>query len=63
MSPLMPKTRPLRTGAELNLRDIVLGEVEKGSFIAWSGKGGHSELPSWEDLVSGFIAIIQGWGC
>ena len=27
---------------ELNLRDRVLGEVEKNSFIALPGKGGHS---------------------
>ena len=34
----------LGTGAELNLRDRVLGEVEKNSFIALTGKGGHSRL-------------------
>jgi len=31
-------------GTELNLRDRVLGEVDKNSFIALSGKGGHSKL-------------------
>ena len=30
------------TGAESSLRDKVLGEVEKGSFIALPGRGGHS---------------------
>ena len=40
--PLMLKTQPLCTGAELNLR--VLGEVEENSFIALPGKEGHSGL-------------------
>ena len=40
----MPKTRPLCTGAELNLRDRVLCKVEKNNFIALPGKGGHSGL-------------------
>ena len=29
---------------ELNLRDGVWGEVEKNSFIALPGKGGHNRL-------------------
>ena len=41
---LMLKTRPLRTRAESKLGDRVLGEVEKNSFIALPGKGGHSGL-------------------
>ena len=41
---LMPKTQPLCTGAESNLRDRVLGEVEKNSFIALPGKEGDSRL-------------------
>ena len=41
---MMLKTRPLCTGAESNLGDRVLGEVEKKSFIALPGKGGHSGL-------------------
>ena len=41
---LMPKAQPLYTGAELNLGDKVLGEVEKNSFIALPGKVGHSGL-------------------
>ena len=40
----MPKTRPLCTSAESNLGDRVLGEIEKNSFIALSGKEGHSGL-------------------
>ena len=40
----MPKTWPLCTSAESNLTDRVLGEVEKNSFIALPGKGGHSGL-------------------
>ena len=40
----MLKTWALCTGAELNLGDRVLGEVEKNSFIALPGKGGHSRL-------------------
>ena len=38
------ETQPLCTSAEPNLRDRVLGEVEKNSFIALPGKGGHSGL-------------------
>ena len=38
---LMPKTHPLHTGAKSNLRDRVLGEIEKNSFIALSGKEGR----------------------
>ena len=34
----------LYSGAKSNLRDRVLGEVEKNSFIALPGKGGHSRL-------------------
>ena len=41
---LMPKAQPLHTGAKSNLRDRALGEVEKNSFIALPGKGGHSRL-------------------
>ena len=41
---MMLKTWPLCTGTESNLRDRVLGEVEKNSFITLPGKGGHSGL-------------------
>ena len=40
----MPKAQPLCTGAELNLGGRVLGEVEKNSFVALPGRGGHSRL-------------------
>ena len=40
----MPKTRHLCTSAGSNLRDRVLGDVEKNNFIALPGKGGHSRL-------------------
>ena len=36
--------RPLYSSTELNLRGRVLGEVEKKSFIALPGKGGHSRI-------------------
>ena len=39
ISIMMPKTRPLYAGAESNLGDRVLGEVEKNRFIALPGKG------------------------
>ena len=38
---VMLKTRSLYTGAKSNLGDRLLGEVEKNSFIALPGKGGH----------------------
>ena len=40
---MMPKTWPLCTGVKLNLRDRVLGEVEKNSFIDLPGKGGTQQ--------------------
>ena len=36
------ETQSLWTCSELNLRDRVVGEVEKNSFIALPGRGGHS---------------------
>ena len=55
----------LYTGAKWNLRDRVLGEVEKNSFIALPDKGGHSGLvpsklcvPTQESLMRSFIAIV-----
>ena len=38
------KAWPLCTSAKSNLRDRVLGEVEKNSVIALPGKGGHNRL-------------------
>ena len=40
----MPKAQPICTGAEPNLRDRVLDEIEKKNFIALPDKGGHSRL-------------------
>ena len=65
------ETRPLCVRAKLNLGDRVCGEVEKNSFIALPGKGGHSRLmPSklYEnsdlegDLLE-FYSNGQGQGC
>ena len=62
---MMPKTWPLCTSAESNLRDGVLGRVEKNKLIALPGKGGHSGLmprktvPSTrEDLVRSFAEMV-----
>ena len=59
----------LYTVAESNLGDRVLDEVEKDSFIAWSGKEGHSKLmpprtkcPNLGKIVTSFIIIAQR-GC
>ena len=44
----MLKTWILFTIVELNLKDRVLGEVEKNIFITLLGKIGHSGLMPWE---------------
>ena len=45
------KLQPLCTpGAESNLRDRVLGEVEKDSFITLPGKGRHTQLLPWKTM-------------
>ena len=41
----------LFSGVESNLRDRVLGEVEKNSFTAWPGKGGHTRFLSWKTVI------------
>ena len=41
---LILKTWPLCTGGESNVRDRVLGEVEKSSLISLPGKGGQGIL-------------------
>ena len=46
----MLKARPLCSGAESYLIDRFLGEVEKNSFIALPGKGGHSGPVSFKTL-------------
>ena len=62
---LMLNIQPLCTGAKLILGHGVLGELEKNSFIALPGKGGHSGLvpsklyvPTQESLMRSFIAIV-----
>lgn len=67
---LMPKTRPLSTGAELNLGNRVMGEAEKNNFIVLQAKGDivgscPSKLcvPTRKYLVRSFTAMLQGWGC
>ena len=67
---LMLEVQPLCTSAKRNLRDRVLGDVEKNSFIALSGKGGHSSLmpsslcgPTQEGLVRSCGAAVQGRNC
>ena len=64
---VMPKTGLWCTGSRLNLRDRVLGKVEKISFIVLPGKGDQSGfvpqklcVPTWGDLVGSFIALLQG---
>ena len=44
----MLKTQPLFSSAKLNLRDRVLGKIEKNSFIALTGRRGQSGLLSSE---------------
>ena len=53
-----------------NHRDGALDEVEKNSFVALPGTGGHKGLvpqkfsvPSGGHWVRSFIAMVQGWGC
>ena len=55
---------------ESNLRDRVLGEIGKNSFIALPGKVGHSGLvppklcvATQEGFVRSYIAMVQGWDC
>ena len=55
----------LFTSVKSNLRDRVWGEVEKESFLALPGKGGHSELspqtkcPNLGKIVTRFIVTVQ----
>ena len=70
--PSVAKIWPLYISARLNLRDRVLGEVEKNSFIALPGKGGHSGLvpsrlcPAQEGVVRSLMVfkeqgVISWW--
>ena len=58
----------LYTGAQSNLRDRVLGEVGKASIIALPSKGDTLGfcleklcVPTQNDLMKGFITMIQRW--
>ena len=58
---MMLKSQPLCTSVELNLRDRVLGRVEKNSFIGLPGKEGHSGLlPSQSPNPGGFGENFHG---
>ena len=63
--PLMLK-RPLCTSAETNLRDRVLGEVEKKSFYCFGRQKGTQQdhalkNPNPEGVVRSFIAMAFLW--
>ena len=67
---VMLKAWPLWTSSESNLKDRILGEIEKSSFIALPGKG-DTEVScpeklyalTLEDLLRSFTAMVQGgWG-
>ena len=49
---LTPKTQPLCSGAQLNLGDRFLGEIEKNSFFALPGKGGYRGLVPLKNCMS-----------
>ena len=59
----MPKAWLLWTSAGSNLRDRVLGEVEKESFIVLPGKGGCSSLLPWKTVFQtrGMMTGLQQW--
>ena len=50
------------TGPESNPGDRVLDEVEKDNFIALPGKGGFCYVSTPEDMMKGFITVVQRWG-
>ena len=63
------QSRSLCTGTESSRRNRVLGEVEKDSLVALPGKVDIVDsypqklsVPTWENLVRNFIAMVQGWG-
>ena len=65
---LLPLTKswPLWINTKSNFGSRVLGEVEKNSFIALPGKQRYRGLmpsklciPTWEDLVRSFIAMVM----
>ena len=60
---VMLKTQPLFSSAKLNLRDRVLGKIEKNSFIALPGRRGHSGLLSSEACVSTWEDLVRSFYC
>ena len=68
---MMLKTQPLHAGGESNLRDRVLGEVERNSFVVFARQKGTRRAHALqnyvsqlgEDLVRSFIAMVSVWGC
>ena len=65
---IVTPNQALYPDTKLVLRDKVLGEVEKNSFIALPGNGGHSGLtpsklcPNLELAVRSFTVMVQR-GC
>ena len=53
----MQKSQSLFTDAKWNPGDRVLGEVEKNSFIALPGRGGHGRLM----LLNNYVAHLGGF--
>ena len=58
----LPKIQPLYPSAKSNLRDRVLGGIEKGSFITLPDEGGHTGIlplktmcPNLGEFNDGFI--------
>ena len=63
----MLKAQLLSTSTKSNLRDRVLGEVEKNSFVALPGKGNTADschqnlcVPTQEDLMKSFVLGFPG---
>ena len=54
----MLKIQPLYTCTESNLRDRILGEVEKNSIVTLSDTGQHSGLIPWKTLCPN----LEGFG-
>ena len=53
----MRKSQFLFTDAEWDTGDRVLGEIEKNSFIALPGRGGHGRLM----LLNNYVAHLGGF--
>ena len=67
---LMLKTWSLCTGAKLNLGDKVWVKEKRIPLLLCQAKGDTEDscpsklcVPTREDLVRSFMAVVQGWGC